>query len=93
MYIEIVPNRTAPPAILLRASVRDGDQIRKRTLANLSHGEPARVEALRRARRGECAHLPGGDPLWGPVLGHRHEAKEVTAAMIKHNRSLPAVVR
>ena len=69
MYIEIVPNRTSPPAILLRESFRDGDQIRKRTLANLSHWEPARVEALRRALRGELDHRTGGDPICGPVLG------------------------
>src|SRR5262249_18132403 len=69
MYIEIVPNRTSPPAILLRESFRDGDQIRKRTLANLSHWEPARVEALRRALRGEFDHLTGGDPICGPVFG------------------------
>ena len=62
MYIEIVPNRTSPPAILLRESFRDGDQIRKRTLANLSHWEPARVEALRRALRGDFDHLTGEDP-------------------------------
>lgn len=69
MYIEIVPNRTSPPAIVRRESFRDGDQIRQRTLANLSHGEPARVEALRRALRGACDHLTGGDPLCGPVFG------------------------
>jgi len=69
MSIEIVPKRTAPPAILRRESFRDGDQIRKRTLANLSHWEPVRVEALRRALRGACDHLTGGDPICGPVFG------------------------
>jgi hypothetical protein len=69
MSIEIVPNRSSPPAILLRESLRDGGQIRTRPLANLSHGEPARVEALRRALGGDFAHLTGGDPLCGPVFG------------------------
>ena len=32
MYIETVPNRTSPPAILLRESHRDGTTTRKRTL-------------------------------------------------------------
>jgi transposase len=77
MYIEIVPNRTSPPAILLRESFRDGDQIRKRTLANLSQWEPARVEALRRALRGEFDHLTGGDPICGPVFGVLYALKHV----------------
>jgi transposase len=77
MYIEIVPNRTSPPAILLRESFRDGDQIRKRTLANLSHWEPARVEALRRALRGEFDHLTGGEPICGAVFGVLYALKHV----------------
>jgi hypothetical protein len=36
MYIESVPNRNSPPAILLRESFRDGAKIKKRTIANLS---------------------------------------------------------
>ena len=36
MYIERVPNRNSPPAVLLRESYREGDQVKKRTLANLS---------------------------------------------------------
>ena len=40
MYIDVVPNRGSPPAILLRESYRDGKVVRKRTLLNLS-GWPA----------------------------------------------------
>jgi len=37
MFIETVPNRSSPPAVLLRESYRDGDgRTQKRTLANLS---------------------------------------------------------
>jgi len=36
MYIEAVPNRGSPPAILLRESFRENGRVRKRTLANLS---------------------------------------------------------
>src|SRR5512132_3951525 len=36
MYIDVVPNRTSPPAILLRESYRDGNKVRKRTLLNLT---------------------------------------------------------
>jgi len=36
MYIDIVPNRKSPPAVLLREAYREGKKVRKRTLANLS---------------------------------------------------------
>jgi hypothetical protein len=51
MYIETVPNRASPPAILLRESTRVGKKVRKHTLANLSHWPAAKIEALRRALR------------------------------------------
>jgi hypothetical protein len=53
MYVEAVPNRNSPPAILLRESVREGAKIRKRTLANLSAWPPAQIDCLRRVLRGE----------------------------------------
>ena len=52
MYIDIVPNRNSPPAILLRESRREGDKVVKTTVANLSRCPPKAVEALRRALRG-----------------------------------------
>jgi len=54
MYVERIPNRNSPPAILLRESYRDGDKIKKRTLANLSDWPEAKVEALRRVLRDEA---------------------------------------
>jgi len=54
MYVERIPNRNSPPAILLRVSYRDGDKIKKRTLANLSDWPEAKVEALRRVLRGDA---------------------------------------
>lgn len=53
MYIDIVPNRNSPPAVLLREGRREGGKVRKRTLANLSMLPANAVEALRRALRGE----------------------------------------
>jgi hypothetical protein len=47
MYIEAVPNRNSPPAILLRESYRHEGKVRKRTLCNLSDWSPAHVEGLR----------------------------------------------
>lgn len=52
MYIESVPNRNSPPAILLRESYRDGDKIKKRTIANLSDWPTQIVEGLRTLLKG-----------------------------------------
>ncbi|CDN10544.1 Mobile element protein [Richelia intracellularis] len=35
MYVERIPNRNSPPAVLLRESYREDGKFRKRTLANL----------------------------------------------------------
>jgi len=53
MYIDIVPNRNSPPAVLLRESSRVGNKIIKRTLANLSDWPLAQVDSLRRVLKGE----------------------------------------
>jgi hypothetical protein len=52
-YIDIVPNRHSPPAILLRESVREGQKIRKRTLANLSSLSLEQAEAIRLILKGQ----------------------------------------
>jgi transposase len=52
MYIEAVPNRNSPPAILLRESYRHEGKVRKRTLCNLSDWSPAHVEGLRGVLKG-----------------------------------------
>jgi transposase len=53
MYVESVPNRHSPPAILLRESSRQNGKIIKRTLANLSAWPAAQLSALRRVLKGE----------------------------------------
>jgi len=53
MYIESIPNRNSPPAVLLREAWREGKRIRKRTIANLSQWASEKVEALRRLLRDE----------------------------------------
>ena len=55
MYIERVPNRNSPPAVLLRESYREGNKIRKRTLANLSKLPDAVVDNLRIVLKGGAA--------------------------------------
>jgi len=58
MYIETVPNRNSPPAILLREGWREGQKTRKRTLANLSAWPQPQIETLRRLLRGETLVSP-----------------------------------
>ena len=53
MYIATIPNRTSPPAILLRQSYRDGSKVKTRTVANLTHWPAERIHALRRCLEGE----------------------------------------
>jgi len=48
MYIDTVPNRNSPPAVLLREAWREGKKTRKRTLANLSDWPPEKIETFRR---------------------------------------------
>jgi len=53
MYIATVPNRSSPPAILLRQGYREGGKVKTRTLANLSKLPPEAVDAVRRVLKGE----------------------------------------
>lgn len=55
MYIERVPNRNSPPAILLREAYREGGKVKKRTLVNLSKWPEAVVEGLRVLLKGGTA--------------------------------------
>jgi hypothetical protein len=55
--------------MLLRASCRDGDKVRTRTLANLSSWAPERIDARRRALKGACAGFTGElQPVCGPLF-------------------------
>jgi hypothetical protein len=62
VYIEAVPNRNSPPAILLRESYRHEGKVRKRTLCNLSDWSPAHVEGLRGVLKG----APSSPPIMTP---------------------------
>src|SRR5574338_274260 len=61
MYVTRVPNRSSPPAVLLRENWREGGKVKSRTLANLTHWPDAKVEALRRVLRGEPFLAPAAD--------------------------------
>jgi transposase len=69
MYIEAVPNRNSPPAILLRESYREGGKVRKRTLCNLSDWPTAHVEGLRGVLKG------------GTVIAAERDAFTVTRSL------------
>jgi transposase len=77
MYIATVPNRSSPPAILLREAFRENGKVKNRTLANLSHWPAARIEALRRALRGDFDHAAVSQPMLGPVFGLLYVLKQI----------------
>ena len=52
MYVETVPNRNSPPAILLREAYREDGKVRKRTLANLTDWPKELVEGFRALLKG-----------------------------------------
>ena len=60
MFIETVPNRNSPPAVLLRESYREGRRVKKRTLANLSQLPAAVVDGLRGLLKGGIVIGAGG---------------------------------
>ena len=77
MYIAAIPNRSSPPAILLRESFRHQGKVKSRTLANLSDWAPSRIEALRKALHGDFDNLAVSDPTVGTVFGLLHVLKHV----------------
>ena len=74
MFVTRIPNRSSPPAILLRESYRDGDKVKSRTLANLSHWPQAKIDALRRVLKGEELVSPADRLQIERSLPHGHVA-------------------
>ena len=97
MYIERVPNRNSPPAVLLRESWRENGKTRKRTVGNLSSLPDETVEAVRSALKGDV--VPAALAIAEPkkrleitnVRQHGHVAAIV--AMIKRSGLLQAIDR
>ena len=58
MYVATIPNRSSPPAILLRESYREGGKVKTRTLANLSKLPAEAITLLKRYLAGECSFPP-----------------------------------
>jgi hypothetical protein len=81
MYIESVPNRDSPPAVLLRESYRQDGKVRKRTLANLSCLPEQVIEGLKVLLRGGVA-VPSAEALFTVErsLPHGHVAAVLGSA-------------
>jgi transposase len=97
MYIERVPNRNSPPAVLLRESWRENGKTKKRTVGNLSSLPDETVEAVRSALKGDV--VPAALAIAEPekrleitnVRQHGHVAAVV--AIIKRSGLLQAIDR
>ena len=76
MYIATIPNRSSPPAILLRESYRTGKKVKTRTLTNITAWPPEKIQALRRVLADE------------PILPVASEGAERSSAF-EIQRSLP----
>jgi Transposase DDE domain len=75
MYIEAVPNRSSPPAILLRESYREHGKVKKRTLCNLTDWPTALVEGFKALLKGGAVVPPGQDAIrLRRTLPHGHVA-------------------
>jgi len=84
MYIATIPNRTSPPAILLREGYREGGKVKNRTLANLSKLPPEAIDALRRVLKGH--KLVSTDELFEIVEDGSRSHGHLEAVMIAMQR-------
>ncbi len=90
MYVTKVPNRSSPPAVLLRESYRDGGKVKTRTLANLTDWPDAKVEALRRVLKGDTAIVSKDELRIERSLPHGHVAAVLgMAKKLKLDKLLP----
>ena len=90
MYVTKVPDRSSPPAILLRESYRDGGKVKTRTLANLTDWPDAKVEALRQVLKGKTAFVCADALQIERALPHGHVAAVLgMARKLKLDKLLP----
>lgn len=88
MYVATVPNRSSPPAILLRESYREAGRVKTRTLANITHLPSDRIEALRHALAGTAPALTVGPPLSDAFVIARSRPHGHVAAVLGSLRRL-----
>lgn len=73
MHVDIVPNRTSRPAILLREAWREDGRVRKRTVANLTGViDEEQALLLRRVLKGEALVAPANAFEITRSLPHGH---------------------
>jgi hypothetical protein len=97
MYIERVPNRNSPGAVLLRESWRENGKTKKRTVGNLSGLSDETIEAVRSALRGEAvpAALAITEPQKNLEITNSRQHGHVAAivAMIRRTGLLQVIDR
>jgi transposase len=81
MYVERVPNRSSPPAVLLREGWREGGKVKKRTVANLSHWSRERIEMLRLLLKGR--QLAPVDELFEKLASKHHGHVDAVLKTVK----------
>lgn len=79
MYIEKVPNRNSPPAVLLRETWREGNKTKKRTLANLSALSEHQIEAMRKILKNKTLVSPDELFTITESKSHGHVSAVITA--------------
>ena len=82
MYIEAVPNRNSPPAVLLREAYREDGKVKKRTLANISCLPAEVIEGLKILLKGGVA-VPSAEEVFTVErsLPHGHVAAVLGCAL------------
>ena len=82
MYIEAVPNRNSPPAVLLREAYREEGKVKKRTLANISCLPAEVIEGLKILLKGGVA-VPSAEEVFTVErsLPHGHVAAVLGCAL------------
>ena len=94
MFVDLVPNRNSRPAVLLRESYREGDKVKKRTLANLSDWPAPKVDALKAVLRGASVAVQALGEAFdvSRSLPHGHVAAVVGSADVwAWRRCSPAI--
>ena len=88
MYIERVPNRNSPPAVLLRSSHWDHGKIRKVTHANLSKLPQPLVDGIALLLRGGTVVGPGSPAV--RILDSRPAAMSPPCSAAPASSACPA---
>ena len=82
MYVESIPNRNSPPAVLLREAYREDGKVKKRTLANISCLPTEVIEGLKVLLKGGVA-VPSAEEVFTVErsLPHGHVAAVLGSAL------------